>query len=127
MAYENDVAFIAATPTSMSELFTAAEESARSLGLSFNPRKDATLHHGRRREPITMAFQGDSYLHLGVSMGVCIDQTPYSATQELINDFNAVSVSLLTPCQKTQTVATFLLLRHDFLLRGGITKLQQKI
>lgn len=41
--------------------------------------------------------QGDSYLHLGILTGVCIDQTSYNAIKELTDDLNAVSASLLTP------------------------------
>ena len=55
-------------------------------------------------------------------MGICIDQTPHSAIKELINNLNGVSASLLTPWQKIKTVATFLLPRLDFLLRGGLVR-----
>ena len=52
----------------------SAEETAKSLALTFNPRKCATLHVGLRGGPIPTTFQMtgqqlpmmDSYLHLGV-------------------------------------------------------------
>lgn len=80
LVYADDVMLVAASPTSMSELLFAAEETARLLGLSFNSRKCATLHFGRKGESILTAFQmvgqqvpvteqGDSYLHLGVHEG----------------------------------------------------------
>ena len=65
---------------------------------------------------------GDSYLHLGVPTGVGIDQTPYSAIDQLVADVGAISASLLAPWQKVETVATFLLPRLDFLFRGGDVK-----
>ena len=80
----DDVALVAAFPTSMSEFLSAAEKTARSLGLSFIPHK---LYLGRREEPIPTAFQmaslqlpvmeqGDSHFHFGVLTGVRIDETP---------------------------------------------------
>ena len=80
----DDVALVDAFPTSMSEFLSAAEETARPLGLSFNSHN---LHLGRREEPIPTAFQmarqqlpdmeqGDSHFQFGVLTGVRIDETP---------------------------------------------------
>ena len=83
-----------------------------------------------KRQPIPTPFQlvgehlpvlehGDSYLYLRVPTGVGIDQTSYSAIDQLIADVGAISASLLAPWQKIETVATFLLPCLDLLFGGG--------
>lgn len=62
--------------------------------------------------------RGDFYLHLGVPTRVRFDQTPYFTIRDLIVDLN-VSASLLTSWQKVKSVASYLMPRLDFLLRGG--------
>ena len=100
----------------MGRLLRAAEISARALGLSFIPRKCATLHLAEKRQPIPTPFQlvGE---HLPAGVG--IDQTSYSAIDQLIADVGAISASLLAPWQKIETVATFLLPCLDLLFGGG--------
>lgn len=51
LAYADDVALVVASPIGMQELFSAAEETARSLALSFNPRKCAISRSERRADP----------------------------------------------------------------------------
>ena len=114
----------------MTGLLDAAEENARRLGLSFNPRKCATLHilgNGRVAPtefslgggPVPVLGVGDSYQHLGVPTGVQVDQTPYSTIEGMLSDLRKVDESLLAPWQKVETLAMFILPRLDFLLRGA--------
>ena len=106
LANADDLALVAAEPSSMGRLLRAAEFSARALGLSFNPRKCATLHLGTKGQPISTPYQlagehlpvlelGDAYLHLGIPTGVGIDHTPYSAIDQLVTDVGAIGASLL--------------------------------
>ena len=87
LAYADDLALVSADPSIMGRLLRAAEVSARALGQSFTPRKCAT----RGRASSRIGEWGASYLHLGVPTGVGIDQTPYSAIEQLIADVGTIS------------------------------------
>ncbi|KAL6421425.1 hypothetical protein ACFW04_013886 [Cataglyphis niger] len=88
----------------MQRLLAAAEEGASSVGLRFNPAKCATLHIGAGAGsgvlPTTFQIQG-------------------SPVRPLHPDLGAVDRSLLAPWQKLELVATNILPRMDFLLRGA--------
>ncbi|KAL6419376.1 hypothetical protein ACFW04_011432 [Cataglyphis niger] len=116
----------------MQRLLAAAEEGASSVGLRFNPAKCATLHIGAgagsgvlpttfqiQGSPVRPLASGEPYHHLGVPTGHSVDQTPYTAIGGVLEDLGAVDRSLLAPWQKLELVATNILPRMDFLLRGA--------
>ena len=130
LAYADDIALVTTNADSMGRLLRSAESTAGALGLTFNPRKCATLHIKRgggvaRTEftlggvPIPAMAEGDSYEHLGVPTGFQVDQTPYSTIAGMLEDLRKVDESLLAPWQKVETLATFIMPRLDFLLRGA--------
>ena len=132
MAYADDIALVSDTPEGMQRLLAAVEGEALSVGLRFNPAKCATLHIGAGRggrvlptgftvqgQPVPSLAEGEPYRHLGVPTGFSVDQTPYSTINGLLEDLGKVNRSLLTPWQRAEVVATFLLPRLDFLLRGA--------
>ncbi|XP_025262540.1 uncharacterized protein LOC112637315 [Camponotus floridanus] len=132
VAYADDIALVADTPEGMRRLLAVAEGAASSVGLRFNPAKCATLHlaagSGDRVLPTTFVIQGqpvhclasgEPYRHLGVPTGSSVDQTPFVTIGGLLEDLRAVDQSLLAPWQKLELVATNILPRLDFLLRGA--------
>lgn len=132
LAYADDLALIADTPEGMRRLLTAVELEAASVGLHFNPAKCATLHISRgalgrvlptRFEleglPVPSLAEGEPYRHLGVPTGFAVDQTPLATIEGMLRDIRAVDASLLAPWQRVEVLATFVLPRVDFLLRGA--------
>ncbi|XP_048514042.1 uncharacterized protein LOC125501691 [Athalia rosae] len=132
LAYADDLVLIADAAEGMEELLRRVESAANGIGLHFNPAKCASLHQDcrgtRRVVPTRFKIQdteiralaaGESYQHLGVPTGFQVKQTPILTIGELVRDLRAVDESLLTPWQKAETVATFLLPRLGFLLRGA--------
>lgn len=63
--------------------------------------------------------EGETYHHLGIPTDFQVRQTPISSIEELVQDLYAVDGSLLAPWQKFDAVATFVLPRLDFMLRGA--------
>ncbi|KAL6416697.1 hypothetical protein ACFW04_013229 [Cataglyphis niger] len=99
----------------MQRLLAAAEEGASSVGLRFNPAKCATLHIGAgagsgvlpttfqiQGSPVRPLASGEPYHHLGIPTGCSVDQTPFTNIGG-----------------KIEVVATNILPRLDFLLRGA--------
>ncbi|XP_068989965.1 uncharacterized protein T26G10.4-like [Neodiprion pinetum] len=132
LAYADDLALISDTPEGMEALLEAVEAAAGGIGLRFKPVKCATLHMGCGRggrvlptrftlqgQEMTALAEGEPYMHLGIPTGYQVKQTPLVTVQELERDLRAVDESLLTPWQKVETVATFILPRLDFSLRGA--------
>ncbi|KMQ81666.1 reverse transcriptase rna-dependent dna polymerase subfamily, partial [Lasius niger] len=132
LAYADDIALVANSPEGMRRLLAAAEDAASLAGLRFNPAKCATLHIGAgvggRVLPTTFVLQGQSvpcladgepYHHLGVPTGFSVDATPFQTIGGLLEDLRAVDRSLLAPWQKIETMASNILPRLDFLLRGA--------
>ncbi|XP_070166141.1 uncharacterized protein [Polyergus mexicanus] len=132
LAYADDIALVADTPEGMQRLLAAAEDGASSVGLRFNPAKCATLHIGAgagsrvlpttfeiQGEPVHPLASGEPYHHLGIPTGCSVDQTPFATIGGLLEDLRAVDRSLLAPWQKLEVVATNILPRMDFLLRGA--------
>lgn len=132
VAYADDIALVADSPEGMRRLLAVAEDAATSVGLRFNPAKCATLHlaagSGGRVLPTSFVIQGqpvhhlssgEPYRHLGVPTGFSVDQTPFATIGGLLEDLQAVDRSLLAPWQKLELVATNILPRLDFLLRGA--------
>ncbi|XP_071575805.1 uncharacterized protein T26G10.4-like [Temnothorax nylanderi] len=116
----------------MRRLLAAVEAAALSVGLRFNPAKCATLHIGAgagsrvlptafeiQGQPVHHLAEGESYRHLGVPTGFSVDATPFQTIDGLLGGLRAVDRSLLTPWQRVEVVATHLLPRMDFLLRGA--------
>ncbi|XP_054727618.1 uncharacterized protein T26G10.4-like [Anastrepha obliqua] len=109
------------------------EAEAKKIGLRFNPGKCATLHlrgkGGKQRavpteffmgdEPVKALQAGQAYQHLGIPTGYQVRQTPVATIEQLITDVRTVDDSLLTPWQKLDAVATFILPRLDFVMRGA--------
>ncbi|XP_072758320.1 uncharacterized protein [Anoplolepis gracilipes] len=131
-AYADDIALVAETPEGMRRLLAVAELEASSVGLRFNPAKCATLHIGAgvvgrvlpttfeiQGQPVRHLADGGPYFHLGVPTGFSVDQTPYVTIGGLLEDLRAVDRALLAPWQKIETLATNILPRVDFLLRGA--------
>lgn len=131
-AYADDLAIISDTPEGMEVLLRAVEAAAGGIGLRFNPSKCATLHQDCRRtrsvlptrftlqdQHIKALVAGEPYVHLGIPTGFQVRQTPLLTVDEFVRDVIAVDRSLLTPWQKAETVATFILPRLDFWLRGS--------
>ncbi|XP_012529645.3 serine/arginine repetitive matrix protein 2 [Monomorium pharaonis] len=132
LAYADDIALLSSTPEGMRRLLNAVEREAASVGLRFNPAKCATLHIGAgnggrvlptsfriQGQPMRPLLEGESYEHLGVPTGFSVDQTPYATVGDIVSDLQAVDRSLLAPWQKFDVMATFILPRLDFLLRGA--------
>lgn len=132
LAYADDLALVSSTPEGMRRLLTAVEVEARSVGLHFNSAKCATLHINSGRigrvlptvfqiegRPIPTLAEGEPYKHLGVPTGFSVDQTPLSTIEGVIKDIRAVDASLLAPWQRVEVLASFVLPRLDFLLRGA--------
>ncbi|KAL6417390.1 hypothetical protein ACFW04_012782 [Cataglyphis niger] len=119
----------------MQRLLAAAEEGASSVGLRFNPAKCAALHIGAGAGsgvlPTTFRIQGSSvrllasgepYHHLGISTACSVDQISFTNIGGVLKDLGAVDRSVLAPWQKIEVVATNILPRLDFLLRGATEK-----
>ncbi|KAL6416689.1 hypothetical protein ACFW04_013238 [Cataglyphis niger] len=132
LAYADDIALVADTPGGMQRLLAAAEEGASSVGLRFNPAKCATLHIGAgagsgvlpttfqiQGSPVRPLASGEPYHHLGIPTGCSVDQTPFTNIGGVLEDLGAVDRSVLAPWQKIEVVATNILPRLDFLLRGA--------
>lgn len=135
LTYADDTALIADSPEGMRSLLERVEAAAGKVGLSFNPRKCATLHlkgrGGGRVRPTVFRLQGEDvsplgegehYEHLGIPAGFQVRQTPIGTIEEMLSDLRAVDRSLLAPWQKLDAVATFILPRLDFCLRGADVK-----
>nr|XP_034184632.1 uncharacterized protein T26G10.4-like [Osmia lignaria] len=130
LAYADDLTLLATYEEEMRNMLHNIEATANNLGLAFNAKKCATLHlRGRndvldtvyniQEEPVPALGKGEPYQHLGVPTGVQLDQTPYTTIRGVLEDLGAVDQSLLAPWQKIETVATFIVPRLDFLLRGA--------
>ncbi|XP_046144138.1 uncharacterized protein LOC123988371 [Osmia bicornis bicornis] len=130
LAYADDIALLAECEEEMRRLLREIESIAANLGLAFNAKKCATLHiRGRddvldtvyriQEEPVPALEKGESYQHLGIPTGVQLDQTPYTTIRGVLEDLGALDRSLLAPWQKIEALATFIVPRLDFLLRGA--------
>ncbi|KAL6419352.1 hypothetical protein ACFW04_011448 [Cataglyphis niger] len=109
----------------MQRLLAAAEEGASSVGLRFNPAKCAALHIGAgagsgvlpttfriQGSPVRPLASGEPYHHLGISTACSVDQIPFTNIGGVLKDLGA----------KIEVVATNILPRLDFLLRGATEK-----
>ncbi|KAL6417696.1 hypothetical protein ACFW04_012572 [Cataglyphis niger] len=118
----------------MQRLLAAAEEGASSVGLRFNPAKCAALHIGAgagsgvlpttfriQGSPVRPLASGEPYHHLGIPT-CSVDQIPFTNIGGVLKDLGAVDRSVLAPWQKIEVVATNILPRLDFLLRGATEK-----
>lgn len=130
LAYADDLALVADSPIGMEILLEAVETAAREVGLRFNPAKCATQHVSGARRVLNTRFRlqgselqslaaGNAYEHLGIPTGFQVRQTPVTAISKIEKDLKEVDKSALAPWQKVETVASFILPRLDFLLRGA--------
>jgi hypothetical protein len=70
-------------------------------------------------EEIRALTAGEPYEHLGTPTGFRVKQTTTETLDDLAEDICAVDRSLLAPWQKFDAVATFILPRMDFCLKGS--------
>lgn len=129
LAYADDLTIIVESIEQMQLALQTAVTTASSIGLSFNPKKCSTLTIKKGKvipatfqlqgENITALKKGEHYQHLGVPTGVEVRQTPYETVEQMFSDIRLIDNSLLTPWQKCEVVASFILPRVDFILRAG--------
>lgn len=64
----------------------------------------------------------DTYHYLGVPTGYQVKATPTGTIADLLEDLRRTDLSHLTPWQKIETVAVFLLPRLDFIMQERLLK-----
>jgi hypothetical protein len=134
LAYADDLTFVAENPERLQAMLDIAGKVANWAGLSFNPKKCATLHiDGKRREALPTPFklqdgappalsEMEVYEHLGVPTGYHVAQSADDALQSINLQLKMIHDSLLAPWQKLDAINTFILPRVSFHLKNGVVR-----
>jgi hypothetical protein len=134
LAYADDLTFVSETPEGLQAMLDTAGRIATWAGLSFNPRKCATLHiDGKKREaPLThfhiqegtppVLSATEVYEHLGVPTGYHVAQSADKALNDINKKLRKIDDSLLAPWQKLDAINTFILPGVSFHLRNGVVQ-----
>jgi len=104
------------------------------VGLTFNPKKWATLHvDGKRRETLPTQFHIQEgvppalsemkvYEHLGAPTGYHVTQSANKALEDFNFKLKMIGDSLLAPWQKLDAINTFILPRVSFHLKNCVVQ-----
>ena len=131
LSYADDLVVVGKSEKDLHLILKGVCDEAQRLGLSFNPKKCASLHvSGKKHDALATRFevQGsqvpvlgkeDYYRHLGVPTGYRSLVSVTNYVDKMIEDLDKVDKSFLAPWQKLAAVNTFLSTRLQFLLKSG--------
>jgi hypothetical protein len=132
LAYADDLTFVSESPEGLQAMLDTAGRLATWAGLTFNPKKCATLHvDGKRRETLPTQFhiqevalsalsEMEVYEHLGVPTGYHVTQSANKALKYINFKLKMIGDSLLAPWQKLDAINTFILPRVYFTSRTAL-------
>uniref|UniRef100_A0A914VYJ5 Reverse transcriptase domain-containing protein n=1 Tax=Plectus sambesii TaxID=2011161 RepID=A0A914VYJ5_9BILA len=132
LAYADDLALVSDSADGLQALLDVTATVASWAGLSFNPKKCASLHiNGKKHNTPDTSFniQGNTmqalnisnfYKHLGVPTGFTLHSSASSTLKEIADDVHKLDESLLAPWQKFDATNVFVLSRLSFHLKAGV-------
>ncbi|KAG8227904.1 hypothetical protein J437_LFUL019369 [Ladona fulva] len=147
LAYADDIVLMAKSAGALHQILHSVSTAATWSGLSFKPRKCASLHLDctkGRRQLLPSSFdiqgramrtlkEGESYKYLGAPLGWHVTATPTEAIATLKDEIRAISNSNLAPWQKLDATRTFLLPKLEYPMRisdfpkGALNELEKQL
>lgn len=129
LAFADDLVIVAKNAEEMQKMMDTMAELMTAVGLTFNPKKCATMHlksgmiqdvaYFVDESEVRALTSRDTYEYLGIEVGKNIRSDMYDLAQKAMKELEAIKRSKLAPWQKIDAIKTFVITKMIYEIKQG--------